>query len=158
MTIVSAVRGIDIKHSWNYEGAIKLTDPPSSETLGDYTADVRGNIFRRGETGDGAKLPVLVGVPVAVWRKRSRDDKDHREGREDEDMDNAKEVDFENAVDDNIAGSSADNEWELGYFAWVLQRDKSEKATYRRVGSIERSNLEDIQWLLGGVKERLVVL
>jgi hypothetical protein len=129
--------------------------------LGDYTADVSGRISGRVETGDGAELPVepvLIGVPVAVWRKRSSDDKDHREEREDKEVDNDKEVDHENAVDDNVAGRSADNDLQLGFFAWVLQRDKSDKATYRRVGSIQGSRLDELKWLLGGVRERLVVL
>jgi hypothetical protein len=158
LTMVSAVRGIDIECVWGCERAIKLTDPPGLEPLGEYTADVRGIISRRVETGDGAKLPVLVGVPVAVWRKRLSDDKDYREEREDKEVDNDEEVDNENAVDNNVAGRSADNEWQFGFFAWVLQRDKSDKATYRRVASIEGSRLEELKWLLGGVRERLVVL
>jgi hypothetical protein len=161
LTMVSAVRGVEIECMWNCESAIKLTDPPSSEFLGEYTADVLGFESRRDETSDELELPVepkLVGVLVAVWRKCSSDGIDHREEWEDDEVDNDKEVDYENAVEDIVAERSVNNDLQLGFFAWVLQRDKSDKATYRRVGSIKGSSLDDLQWLLGGARERLVVL
>jgi hypothetical protein len=156
LSLVSAARGIDIACG----SVVKPTDPPNWTGLGNFTRDVRGHIPSRFETNDGVELPVepvLIGVPVAVWRKRSSDDKDPREKRDNKEVDNDKEVDYENAVDGNDAGI-ADNNWQLGFFAWVLERDRSDIATYRRVGSIKGRSLDDLQWLLGGVRERLVVL
>lgn len=141
LTIVSAVRPVKIEWPWGSEQVYYLTDSAKSESLGQYTTDGRGST-------DKAEL---VGVPVAVWRTYPRD-RDDEKKTEDEGVDN------ENGVHDNDVGRSARNDLELHFFVWVLQRDDSNKDTYRRVGSIEGWSLKDLQWLLSGVKERIVML
>ena len=148
LTMVSTIREVEIQWPWGSEQVCKLTDPASSESLGQYTTDGGGSTIKA----------ELFGVPVAVWR-RHPSDRDHIKKMEDKgEVDNDKEVDNTNDVDDNPVGCGIHNELDFNFFVWVLRRDDFNKDTYRRVGSIEGWKLECLQWLLSGVRERIVIL
>lgn len=144
LIMVSAIRKINIQNIWGSQLANK-PDPVIEESIGKYTTEYRDFECVSYMVNDKLK-PELVAMPVAVWRRHRSDDKDHKNEIED-----TEEVDSESSSDEN-------NDSDLRFFAWVLQKDDSDKIIYRRIGSMEGSRLEMLEWLLGGVRKRLVVL
>ncbi|KAH7556671.1 hypothetical protein BM1_06105 [Bipolaris maydis] len=129
LTVVSTVREVETRWPMGCEVVCKPTDSENYATLGRYTTD--------GESSTDDSKGKLVGVPVAVWLRPSSD-RGHKNKKEDK-------------GEAYSSDEELDNESELNYFAWVLRRDNSDEATYRRVGSIEGSRLDDLQWLLSGL-------
>jgi hypothetical protein len=136
LTVIGPMRGLHIEAHYGTEVAVDFSTSESFNIWGEYTSDVMTLYSECSEwKREDHEEPLVFAVPVAVWRKRP-DTNTHEQA----------------------AGQDAKHRLELEYFAWVLRRDRSDRTVYNRVGSITGSHWKDLDWMLGGKRERLQIL